>query len=298
MQVDEDGARRLQSILDRNRESGAALADVFGAARTALASLKKELSESAGIRDFLSGWNAGGPGSFPLAGNNGSSPGTAGGPNLSSAGSLSGGKTVISAAADLSGAEEAFHSFRTRMESERPKLSVNTSGITSAVSSAVASVRAMLNSIHITVPVTARAQLDTSGLQVPTGGNGGGGFGNRVQLLGTGGRVTSPTLAMIAEEGKTEYVIPADNEARAVPLLRSLIAELSDSARGALFSGGIGIGAGAGAGMGSGRSPASVQAPVNIHVTAPAGSPEAVARSVYDTAQRSLLKTLKGVFAG
>jgi hypothetical protein len=40
----------------------------------------------------------------------------------------------------------------------------------------------------------------------------------------------------------------------------------------------------------------TVQAPVNIQVTSHAAAPEAVARSVYDTAQRSLLKTLKGVF--
>ena len=40
----------------------------------------------------------------------------------------------------------------------------------------------------------------------------------------------------------------------------------------------------------------SVSAPVSIQVNSSAAAPEAVARSVYDTAQRSLLKTLKGVF--
>ena len=40
----------------------------------------------------------------------------------------------------------------------------------------------------------------------------------------------------------------------------------------------------------------SVQAPVNIQVVSHAAAPEAVARSIYDTAERSLLKTLKGVF--
>ncbi len=297
VQVDEDGARRLQAVLEKNRESGAALAEVFSAARNALASLKKELSESASVKDYLSGWRGGAAGGLPLTGASGSAGG--GRSENSAVGRASGGRTVITAAADLSAAEEAFGAFRVRMEAMRPRLSVNTSGITSAVSSAVASVRAMLSSIRITVPVTARAQLDTSGLPLSGGGGGSrGGTGNRVQLLGTGGRVASPTLAMIAEEGKAEYVIPTDNEGRAVPLLRSLIAELSDSARGALFSGAFGgAGLGAGAGSGGGKSPASVQAPVNIHVTAPAGSPEAVAQSIYDTAQRSLLKTLKGVFA-
>ena len=40
----------------------------------------------------------------------------------------------------------------------------------------------------------------------------------------------------------------------------------------------------------------SVQAPVNIHVNASGTSAEAVGRSVYDTAERYLLKTVKGVF--
>ena len=40
----------------------------------------------------------------------------------------------------------------------------------------------------------------------------------------------------------------------------------------------------------------SVQAPVNIHVSASGTSAEAVGRSVYDMAERYLLKTVKGVF--
>ncbi len=45
-----------------------------------------------------------------------------------------------------------------------------------------------------------------------------------------------------------------------------------------------------------GKTIPSVQAPVNIHVTSHAASSEAVASSIYDTAQRSLLKTLESVF--
>ena len=41
----------------------------------------------------------------------------------------------------------------------------------------------------------------------------------------------------------------------------------------------------------------SVQAPVNIHVTAAPGQAEAIGQSLYDVTQRSLLKTLQGVFA-
>ena len=148
---------------------------------------------------------------------------------------------------------------------------------------------------------------------------------------------------MIAEEGKPEYVIPTEDEARAVQLLRSLMAELSESAKASVirFSGeqsgngsrlGSALHSGAELGPGSSLTPGAgfslgsdlgaaldslrsvvresflpvgasaapsvqtVQAPVNIQVTSHAAAPEAVARSIYDTAQRSLLKTLKGVF--
>ena len=40
---------------------------------------------------------------------------------------------------------------------------------------------------------------------------------------------------MIAEEGSPEYVIPTDNDARAVTLLRSLLSELSSSAKKAVL---------------------------------------------------------------
>ena len=40
----------------------------------------------------------------------------------------------------------------------------------------------------------------------------------------------------------------------------------------------------------------SVATPVNINVTSTAAPAEAVGQFIYDTAQRSLLKTLEGVF--
>ena len=42
----------------------------------------------------------------------------------------------------------------------------------------------------------------------------------------------------------------------------------------------------------------NVQAPVNIHVEAAAADPEAVGRSIYDTAERYLVRTLEGVMGG
>ena len=370
VKVDEDGARRLQAILERNREAGAALASVFSSARSALAALKKELSESVNMKNVFSSLNPGsgtsgvsGGSSSGLSGSSGRSTASSGG--LSSASCYSAGASVLSVGANFSAAEEALKAFRSRMESERPRLSVNTSGINSAVSSAVATVRSMLNSVNVTVPVTAEVSLDLngiggSGFTISGGGSGGGKSGGagssgkssssgtkgsviNLARFGRGGRVDSPTLAMIAEEGGPEYVIPTADEERAVQLLRGLMAELSESAKAAVirFSGdgiaaGSGLGSalpsGAGSGLGSslssetgfslgrdlgsaldslrsvvresflpvGASAApsvqTVQAPVNIQVTSNTAAPEAVARSVYDTAQRSLLKTLKGVF--
>ena len=358
VKVDEDGARRLQAILERNREAGAALASVFASARSALAALKKELSESVNLKNVFSSLNSdGGPAgtaggaSSGLSGSSGR--GTATSDSLSSASGFSAGASVLSVGANFSAAEEALKAFRNRMESERPRLSVNTSGITSAVSSAVATVRSMLNSVNVTVPVTAEVSLDLSGIggsgfTISGGGSGGGKSGGtgssgksgssgtkgsviNLARFGRGGRVDSPTLAMIAEEGKPEYVIPTEDEERAVQLLREVMAELSESAKAAVFRfSGDGFAAGSGldsslpsgAGFSLGRDlgaaleslksvvresflPAgaaaapsfqTVQAPVNIQVTSNAAAPEAVARSVYDTAQRSLLKTLKGVF--
>ena len=399
VKVDEDGARRLQAILERNRESGAALASVFSSARSALAALKKELSESVNLKNVFSSLNTGG-GSAGTAGeassgfSGSSGRGTATSGSLSSASGFSAGSSVLSVGANFAAAEEALQAFTSRMESERPMLSVNTSGINSAVSSAVATVRSMLNSVNVTVPVTAEVSLDLSGIggsgfTISGGGSGGGKSGGtgssgkssssgtkgsviNLARFGSGGRVDSPTLAMIAEEGKPEYVIPTEDEERAVQLLRGLMTELSESAKAAVFrytgkgqeEYKVGFGSSkdsetgfrsspafmhemkqitglrsdsnkressaTGTTSGNAASPAfdfaanissaidslrsvaresflpvganaapsvqTVQAPVNIQVTSSAAAPEAVARTVYDTAQRSLLKTLKGVF--
>ena len=367
VQVDEDGARRLQSILEENREAGSQLAAVFDSARAALEALKKELSDSVDLKNILPGLTSGGnrttlpavslsdaisrvassfssassslpelPPSFSSlrlradlsAAQDEISDFHPDPINLSVEADLSDAReelarfssvpSTLAVEGDFTAAEEALSSFRSRLESERPRISVNASGITSAVSSAIASIRSMMGSLSVTVPVKAVASLDTSGLK--NGGSSGSGSSSFSGVLGSlaglpgfgsGGRVDSPTLAMIAEEGKPEYIIPTDNDSRAVPLLRGLLTELSDSARKAVFSqtsldsdlsaslASLSASAQAAflpAGVPAPSSIHSVQAPVNIHVSSSAAAPEAVARSIYDTAQRSLLKTLKGVF--
>ena len=298
--MDEDGARRFQRILDQNRDSAGNLATAFSAARSALAGLKAELSETAGIRSSLASLNLSGL-SSPRSG--GASGSGASGSASVSAPSLSGGRSSLTVSADLSAAEKALDSYKTRAETMRPKLNVNTTGITSAVSSAIASIRTMMSSISISVPVRARAYLDTSGLPTSSGGSSGSSSGSSsrssgskssgspLSSFGKGGRVAQPTLAMIAEEGSPEYVIPVKDESRALPLLRSLLGELSASARAALAGSSAAV-----SGAGSTGPTATVQAPVNIYVTSSA-SAEAVGQSIYDTTRRSLLKTLENVFA-
>ena len=333
VQVDEDGARRLQAILDQNRAAGQELVAVFDATRSSLAALKKELSDASGLRNSISGLmgsrvSAASAFRIPfgaVSGLRGMGSSSLAGLSPAGAGvSALGGSSILSVGADFSSAEEAFASFRARMESERPRLSVNTSGITSAVSSAVASIRAMLSSVRVTVPVTAVPQLDSAAAAGLTSGLSGayssavsgmgksgvssssGSSSGRFSLpaYGSGGRVASPTLAMIAEEGSAEYVIPTNDDSRAVQLMRSLFSELSDSAKASLSTA---LPASSvitdtrsfllPTGASGSSSIQNVQAPVNIHVSSSAAAPEAVARSIYDTAQRSLLKTLKGVFA-
>lgn len=443
VKVDEDGARRLQRILEQNRTAGAELAGVFSSARDALAALKKELSETAGLKNALEGLLSGSS-RLPSGAARGAAAGAAASAAVPAGQVGRAGVSSLAFRADFAAADESLTAFRKRAEAEKPKLSVNTTGITSSVSSAMTTVRNMLASVRIDLPVTVTPHLDASALNremsnlpnnwnvnLPSGNNGSSPSGNTspgnsspsansgrdrsgntISRLGIGGRVNQPTLAMIAEEGKPEYVIPTGNESRAVPLLQSLFSELSESARSTVFSSLVmgndrkesGEAGSSSANLSSapsaptqsgnpekmastemlrnavpqnlsaatvpstkepeappatGRSfgfpPAAaaqhlagsdlpfisalsdlrsalpsasalselrsalmdltsaareafrpsaaaggavqnVQAPVNIHVTSSAAAPEAVARSIYDTAQRSLLKTLKGVF--
>ena len=57
------------------------------------------------------------------------------------------------------------------------------------------------------------------------------------EIPATGGHFSSPTMTEIAEDGDPEYVIPVKKESIALPLLRQLFGELSDSARETLREG-------------------------------------------------------------
>lgn len=127
----------------------------------------------------------------------------------------------------------------------------------------------------------------------------------------------------MAEDGDAEYIIPVKKEDRALPLLRQLLGELSPGAReelsnsefrtqnaelmeagetrlppagaGGTLSGGLLAGNASAAQVTQNNS--TVSAPVNIQVHASGANAEKIGESIYDIAERYLLRTMKGVFA-
>ena len=96
----------------------------------------------------------------------------------------------------------------------------------SAVVSAGQEVLAQLQAMFASTRLTVNASVSISG-----------GFPGFPLKAATGGRFSSPTMTEIAEDGDPEYVIPVKKESMAVPLLRQLFGELSDSARETLREG-------------------------------------------------------------
>ena len=274
--IDEAGVSRLQSILTENRELADNLASAFSAASNAIHSFADEL----GILPSISGHGGISEG---LSGLNG-----------------------LSVGLDLSQAFTDYESF-TALVKQPISLKANAAGIVSAARSALSTVRSIFSS-----PVTIRVKAEQSG---ETGGVG---SGTPVQMS-TGGRFTRPTDVQVAEDGDVEYIIPVKKEERALPLLRQLLAELSPAARENLGFSESGMTnselspAGGSNSVGSilSVSPAAgnavagntiqtnqnVSAPVNIQVHSSGTNAEQVGQKIYDTAERYLLRTLRGVLA-
>ena len=120
------------------------------------------------------------------------------------------------------------------------RLSADTAGILSAASSALTSIK---NSFAGTM-LTLKAAVAVSGEDgAADGGDSGADAGAQGTSSGSdsplanalraaaGGRYTRPTKVEVAEDGDTEYIIPVEKEADAVPMLRQALADLSDSAQ-------------------------------------------------------------------
>ena len=293
--IDEGGVARLQSVLQRNRELADGVAAAFSAARAAMMDFIRTAAEDLSDVPFFS--------------------------RPASAGEAMDASGAFPVCLDFTRASKQLETFLTGAKKQM-RLTADASGIVSAASAALSRVRSMLAGANLTLKVN----VETEG-NLPSGSVDSGPFaspGNLgpapVRMLATGGRFSSPTRAEIAEDGDPEYVVPVKKEQEAVPLLRSLFSELSASARESLRdvlpASGITAGghpersegspstlsaipdlfssaAAAAAPVIQQSSQNNVQAPVNIHVEAAAADPEAVGRSIYDTAERYLLRTLQ-----
>ena len=193
---------------------------------------------------------------------------------------------------DLTEAKADLEAFR-KDASKPVSLSANASGMVSAARSAYNSIKSLFST-----PITITAQVEKEGL------DGGGDSG--VVKMSAGGRFSKPTDVQVAEDGDAEYIIPVKKEDRAVPLLRRLLSELSPAARESLGNSEFriqnseltgGLTAGTAAAPQITQNNANVSAPVSIQVHASAANAEHVGRSIYDTAERYLLRTLKSVTA-
>ena len=184
-------------------------------------------------------------------------------------------------------------------------LNADASGILSAGQGALAELQSLFASTTITVKV----QADTSGLPQSSGGSPttapAGSPVASVLRAATGGRFTSPTRLEIAEDGDPEYVVPVRKESMAVPLLQQIFSELSQGAKETLRNGMgnparvsdlprvLSAAPAAAAPVVSQHTRTSVQAPVSIEVNARDADPREVGQSVYDLAERFLLRTLQ-----
>ena len=266
--IDESGVNRLQLILDQNRELAEKVAAAFDKARQSMTDFLNAVTEDMpGLPDFpllptvepsVGGF------AFPL--------------NL-----------------DFTQASRQLETFLAGARKQF-RLSADGSGIVSAASRALSQVQSLFDGTELKLKV--RTETDDSPGDAIAGGLLSG------LRLSSGGRFTSRTHAEIAEDGGTEYVVPVKKEQEAIPLVRSLLSELSASARESLrdalpasdfpLAPPDTLSAAAALPPVQYSAPSNVSAPVNIHVEAAAADPEAVGRSIYDTAERYLLRTISG----
>lgn len=261
--IDEAGVSNLQTILKEDKSLAEELSAAFDEASEAIRSFVAEVSKSL-------------PSLFSASGN---------GNTTETLGSSGGLKLTL----DTTDADRDLDSFLDTA-SEPVEIKANTSGLASAATTAWETIRSILSQ-----PITVTANVN---VQTNTGNDSDGDSNSGRQRMSSGGRFTRPTDVQVAEDGGTEYIIPVGKENRAVPLLRQLLSELSPAARESLTGGSASLpSAGLAAGTASAASVTqdnrTVSAPVNIHVNASGADPKAVGQSIYDTAERYLLRTLQ-----
>ena len=267
--IDESGVSRLQQILTENKTLGDSLAASFNADAEGVKAFKESVSTE------LPSLFGGGYGNVTE--------------NLfGSAGGLKIGLNMTEPKKEIAGLTA---------DAKKPiPLSANASGIVSAARTALENVRSLFSETF-TINVRAGNSRDS-------GRNGGDKEGDSSTSVGmtrvrmsSGGRFTRPTDVQVAEDGDAEYIIPVKKENRALPLLRQLLGELSPAARESLTGGAGNVGTTAlSAAVPSGnvtQNNQNVSAPVTINVNAMGSNAEDIGESIYNTAERYLLRTLQ-----
>ena len=330
VEIDESGVRRLQEILEENRELAESLATAFQAAKSALAEFVSEAADVELPFENLFSWQ--GDVEQPSENqfsrrenieqpseNQVSRRGEAERQGKVATEAISGAvasfneEVVLPVSLDLSKANQELRAFK-NSDVTRLRLTGDASAVVAAANTALASIKAAYSGTTLSIS----AKIDTpAGVSASAGGGaatsvGNGTSGNATQAApsgtvvsgsgllrsSTGGRFTRSTTTEVAEDGQTEYIIPIQKETIAVPLIRQMMGEMSDSAKEAVMPDFSGISVNLGTlsvPAANVSSAANVQAPVNITVNAGAMQAEAVGRSVYDLAERYLVKTLKSV---
>ncbi len=273
--IDESGVSRLQKILTENKTLGDSLAASFNAAAEGVKAFKESVSTD------LPSLFGGGYGNVTE--------------NLF--GSLGGLKIGL----NMTEPKKEIASFTADAKKEIP-LSANASGIVSAARTALENVRSLFSE---TFTINVRASMNTDDgdgkKDSRTDSRNRDDTGSALLRMSSGGRFSKPTSVQVAEDGDAEYIIPVKKENRALPLLRQLLGELSPAARASLTGGAGSVGTAAlSAALPNGnvtQNNQNVSAPVTINVNATGSNAEQIGETIYNTAERYLLRTMKGAFS-
>ena len=275
--IDESGVSRLQKILAENRTLAESLSSAFDTASESVKAFRESISE-----DFPTLFSASGYGNVTE--------------------NLFGDYTGLKIGLNMTEPKKEIAAFTESAKKPIP-LSANASSIVSAARTAMESVRSLFSETF-TLNVRAEANTDRKSEEPSSRQD----SRNREETgsaflrMSSGGRFSRPTSVQVAEDGDAEYIIPVKKENRALPLLRQLMSELSPAARASL-TGGAGTGTSEmAASIPSVSSVAAstmtqnnqnVSAPVTINVNASGSDANRIGQSIYDTAERYLLRTLR-----
>ena len=269
--IDESGVSRLQKILTENKTLVDSLAASFNAAAEGVKAFKESVSTE------LPSLFSGGYGNVTE--------------------NLFGEYAGLKIGLNMTEPKKEIASF-TENAKKPILLTANASAIVSAARTAMESVRSLFSE---TFTLNVRAETNTdrkseepssrqdSRKREETG--------SAFLRMSSGGRFSRPTSVQVAEDWDAEYIIPVKKENRALPLLRQLLGELSPAARASLTGGAGSVGtavlSAAVPGGNVTQNNQNVSAPVTINVNAMGSNAEAIGQTIYNTAERYLLRTLK-----